>query len=135
MKRIVLSFALLCFVCTVPTGCKTHLATGGVYQGDPVLYNADKVITSSYRILHEFVSWEYKNRAVLPVEVSRAADAVRENASKYTDSAIRLREIYSANPDKSNAGNLTKAVEILQGMLDEATRYMTAGPPKSLSNH
>lgn len=116
-----------------PVACKTTLQPGGPYN-DPVLYNADKTITSSYRILHSFVKWEYDNRAVLPVEVSRAADAVRDNAEKWITSAINLREAYALAPNKESKNNLEKTLDVLQSVLQEAAKYMADNQTRTNPN-
>ena len=106
-------------------GCSgLRLEEGGAYQGDEVLYTADKTIVNSYKLLDSFVTWEHQNRAVLPAEVSRAADQVREKASTWTDSAIALREAYALNPNSENRSALERAVSILQAALAEAAKYM-----------
>lgn len=107
------------------TGCQSNkLAEPGPYKGDEILYAADKTITSSYRILHSFVKWEYTHRALLPPEVSHAADAVRGNASRWIDSAIALREAYAVSPTAENRNSLEKTISILEAALTEAAKYM-----------
>lgn len=133
MKKI-LNTVLLFTLVAVFTGCGT-LAPDGPYKGDKVLYSADQIIVSSQRSLQRFVTWEMQNRAILPVEVSRAADSVRENAKQWIQSAINLREAYAANPNRDNENNLTKSLDILQTVLNEiAIHMMSARPPQPINN-
>jgi hypothetical protein len=137
-NNVVISAVILAMTALIglaPVGCQTSLDPAGDYKGDTILYNADKVIASSYRILHSFVKWEYQYRATLPVEVSRAADAIRDNAEAWTQSAINLREAYAANPTKDAKANLTKSLDVLQAALNEASKYMvqfqSVAPPSA----
>lgn len=132
--QILQTFALCALLGAGGTGCATKLASDGVYQGDAVLYNADKTIVNVHELLHSFVTWEYKNRAVLPVEVSKAADAVRASAQKYVQSAINLREAYASNPTKETGDKLQQTLDFLQSLLHEAVRYMADpnAPPSPL---
>lgn len=133
MKKILNAVLILTLVATF-TGCGT-LAPDGPYKSDKVLYGADQVIVSSQRSLQRYVSWEMQNRAVLPVEVSRAADSVRENAKQWIQSAINLREAYAANPNKDNENNLVRSLDILQTVLNEIAIHMMASrPPQPINN-
>jgi hypothetical protein len=134
-------FALILVVAAMGFGgCATRLAPDGPYNGDQILFNADKTITSSYRILHSFVKWEHQHRAVLPVEVTKAADAVRANAEKWTQSVINLREAYALIPNKENRSALLNAVDVLDQVLLEVTKHMqdwdgrVTNPPSPISN-
>lgn len=111
-------------------GCGT-LDPSGVYNKDLTLYRADAVITSSYSVLHEFVLFEYQNRALLASqpEVKQAADNVRLHARDWISSAIDLREAYAANPTSDNQSKLKAAIAILSTALTEATKYLNAGTP------
>lgn len=142
MKRLtqivgLIGFALLCFV--GPIGCgKTTLAPAGVYQGDKVLYNAEKTITTSYKLFDSFVSWELQYRSILPVEVSRAADTIRINGKKWITSAGNLRDAYAANPTAANRDNLALSLDLIDAALVEAATYMARNsgqaPNKGLVN-
>ena len=124
--RGALGSLLLLAMLMVHTGCQsTRLQEGGAYN-DPVLFNADRTITGSYRILDSFLKWEHTNRPLLPPEVTQAADHVRENARQWTQSAINLREAYAANPTEETRSRLDQALTLLQAALNEALRYMAA---------
>ena len=110
---------------TGPVGCNATLDPAGVYQGDNILYNAEKATTTAYKTFDAFLKWEHQHRAILPVEVSRAADVVRLNAKKWIDSAIALRDAYATNPTPENRKKLDTALSILDAALAEAARYMT----------
>ena len=107
------------------SGCKTTLDPAGVYQGDQMLYLAEKAVTTAYGTFHDYVSWELKYRALLPVEVSRSADFVRLNAKKWTDSASALRDAYVANPTKDTRDNLGSVLSLIDAALSEAAKYQT----------
>lgn len=140
MKRFTQSIGLLviaAFCLCVPAGCnRTTLAPGGTYAGDKALYNADKSITTSYRLFQTFLKWETQYRAVLPVEVSRGADTVRLNAKKWIQTASALRDAYAATPTPQNKDKLQLALNIIDTALAEAAKYMadfqTAAPNKGL---
>lgn len=116
------------------TACHRTLAPDGVYQGNMTLYNADKTINSSYKILHSFVLWEYQNRSILPADVSRAADGIRDNAEGLFQSAVNMREAYAKSAAPADASALEQAISVLQQALVEASNYMKAHggtPPTS----
>lgn len=128
MKRFTQTIGLLAlavFCLAVPVGCnRTTLAPGGAYAGDKVLYNADKSITTSYRLFQTFLKWELQFRQVLPVEVSRSADTIRLNAKKWIDSASALRDAYANTPSAENKDKLMLALNIIDTALLEASKYM-----------
>lgn len=101
------------------------LAPGGAYK-DKTLYDADMAITTGYDVLHNFVTWEYQNRAALQTfpAITQAADNVRANARTWISSAIALREAYAANPIKDNADKLQAAIDIIRSAMTEATKYL-----------
>jgi hypothetical protein len=126
MTAAMLSLALLSPV-PLTTGCKsTQLSQTGPYKGDTVLYNADRSINAGYKLAHDFVTWEYNNRNVLPLQVTQAADAVRANARKSLDAALAMRDAYANNPSKENASNLDVALNVLQSGLAEAGKIMAS---------
>lgn len=118
------------------TGCAKRLAEGGAYTtgqagGNPesatdarVLYNADKAIVSSYRILDSFLKWEQTYRSTVPLAVTQAADSIRANAERWIDSAINLRQAYAQNPTGQNRTALEKAITVLEQALAEASKYL-----------
>ena len=118
---ILLAIGLLAF-----GGCKTKLDPAGVYHGDTILYDADKIIVTAHENFVELYRWEKKYREVLPVEVSRAADFCRLNEEKWIRSAIALRETYKSAGTLENKDKLRLALNIVQTSLREAGAYMTA---------
>lgn len=128
MNRFNQIIGLLCLAafCAIgPTGCgKTTLAPAGIYQGDKVLYEADKAITTTYKSFETFLKWETQYRSVLPVEVSRAADTIRLNAKKWIDSAGNLRDAYAASPTGPNRDKLKLTLDLIDTAFDEAVKYM-----------
>lgn len=128
MKRfsqIFVLFAVAAICCLGPAGCnRTTLAPAGVYQGDKVLYEADKAITTTYRSFDTFLKWELQYRTVLPVAVSRAADTIRINGKKWIDSASALRDTYAAEPNPQNRDKLMLTLNLINTAFDEAVKYM-----------
>ena len=108
------------------SGCGT-LDPGGPYQGDKFLYNADGVISSSYELLHAFVTWEAKERANLTgtPEVTTYADYVRANAKGWVQSAIAVRDAYAADPGKDPV-DLQRALAVLRESAAQAAKYLLA---------
>jgi hypothetical protein len=118
------------------SGCnKTTLDPAGVYQGDKILYTAEKTITTSYQTFDSFLKWETAYRQLLPVEVSRAADVIRLNAKKWIESASTLRDTYVAQPTGPNRDKLNETLNLIESALLEASKYMTdfkaVAPPKT----
>jgi hypothetical protein len=109
----------------VLSGCR-NIDPAGVYRGDKVLYNADKTIVDSYDILHAFVTFEFENREALKAtpDVANAADQIRLNAQKWTDSAIALRDAYVASPTPENRSKLEDGVRVLRQAMTQAQNYM-----------
>ena len=115
---------------TLLSACGT-LAPGGAYQ-DITLYRADAVITTAYTTLHQFVTFEYENRAALAAvspAIKTSADNVRAHARDWIASAIALRDSYAANPMTDTQSKLNAAVAILSTAMTEATKYLNAGVP------
>lgn len=127
-KRWLASVLLVCafLVAAGPVGCgRTTLSEGGVYQQDKFLYNAEKTIVTAYKSFDAFVKWEETYRAVLPVEVSRAADAIRVNAKRWIDTAHSFRDVYVQNPTAENRDKLNLTLDLIDTALAEATKYLT----------
>jgi hypothetical protein len=124
--RMIACTIVLMSIALLSSGCgSTRLAKEGVYKGDDVLFRAEQATVQGAKVLHSFVKWERTHRAILPVEVSRAADHVRDNAERWVDSAIALRDAYVGNPNEENRNRLQQALTLLEAALAEATRYMT----------
>ena len=126
---------LLVAVALTFSACATSLAPSGAYT-DKTLYDADPVISTSYSVLHSFVTFEYTNRATLQaanpttaVAIKAAADNVRLNSRAWIASAMALRDAYKANPTTDGASKLTAAIAILQTALSQATQYLVQTEP------
>jgi hypothetical protein len=104
-------------IISIPMGCKTSLAPGGVYKGDTFLFNADLTIGDSGKALDEFVTWEMQNRSRLTNKlhaVTVAADAIRINAPMWFTNAVTARNTYSnAVALARGAGTITTASNAL----------------------
>lgn len=121
-----LVLGLLSLALMANAGCTNRIAADGPYQGDQVLYQADRTIVGAYDLLHTFVKWEFEHRHALTKfpEVTRAADHVRQNAERWITSATALRDAYKANPTDENRAALSHALDVLQAALNEASRYL-----------
>src|SRR5688500_11085239 len=97
--RVGLALMMLALFAFGPVGCNsTRLDPSGVYQGDKFLYEAERAIIAAHDTFREFLKWELQFRAVLPPEVSRAADHVRSNERQWIGTANALRDAYVSAP-------------------------------------
>ena len=124
MKKCLLLLGALCLLAT--SGCQHALAPTGVYQGDAALYQSELAITTSYEVIHTFVTWEHDNRAALAKwpEIKRAADTMRAGAKQWVTSAHALHDAYRTDPSAPNKAALTKALDLLRTALTQAAGYM-----------
>jgi hypothetical protein len=107
------------------TGCgKRTLAPDGAYKGNMGLYVQDDAISTANSGLHQFLTWEYQNRLLVPVEVSQFADKVRNNRFQWNQTALRLRDAYALSPTDANQSAFKAALNELQQALIEATVIM-----------
>lgn len=138
MKNSGLVILMMLAILLPSAGCKTTLAPEGVYQGDTVLYNAENAIATAHDTFVEFYKWEQQFRAVLPVEVSRAADFMRLNEKKWITTANAFHDAYVATPTPENKDKLELSINLLQTALREAAAYMLAAqqvaPNQGLKN-
>lgn len=119
----ILALALCVGLFTGVTGCR-NLDPAGVYHGDTLLADADQAINDSYDIVELFVSTEFQNRAVVPLAVTQAADAVRANYPKALRGAFAARKAYVANPTDGTAiSGLKTATSILKAVLAQAQQF------------
>lgn len=131
--RKFLSLLLIGLSLVFMTGCPpTQLETGGVYQGQVGVYNAERTIVTSYTIMDNFLRWEYENRAVFASipEIKVAADHIRANGRTWIRTAIALTETYKANPTDENRSALEASLNIIDVALMEAAKYMATQPPQ-----
>lgn len=124
-NRIFKSLILVFSIVALSVGCSS-LAPNGAYQGDLLLYQADNAITTGYNAMHEFVKWEYENRATLErwPEIKQAANVIRANGKAWLYSAIACRDTYVASPNDTTRDQLRKALAVINTALLEANRYM-----------
>jgi hypothetical protein len=128
LQKLMTSLLLVCaFMCVAATGCnKTTLAPDGIYQGDKTLYQAENAINTAHENFVEFYRWEKQYRDILPVEVSRAADYMRQNEQQWIGTANALHDAYEKTPTAENKDKLALSVNLLQTALHEAAAYMVA---------
>lgn len=107
-------------------GCQ-KVDRNGVYGADPVLYHADKTITTGYDALRAFLKWELHNRETLKQfpEIGESSDFVRANIQDWIQSAKRLREAYSRNPTEDTRAALQRSLDVISTALLEAHRFRT----------
>lgn len=129
---VVLTVAMLGVGLTA--GCKTHLAEGGVYQGDTFLYQAENTINTAHDTFRDFLVWEKQYRDILPVEVSRAADQIRMNEQKWIASANALHDAYVRTPTAENKDKLALTLNLIQAAFHESLAYMVANKSKAPNN-
>lgn len=120
---VALGFLLMSWL----TGCQRTLETGGVYQGDKVLYEADKLISTSHDLMQEFINWEKNHRAVLAQypQIRQLADKMFTEGPPAFASAVALRDLYAGDPNVENRDKLQLAIDLLRGLTREATKWMT----------
>lgn len=130
MKNIY-SYGILAFLALLltigPSGCsKTTLAPGGAYS-DVTVYQADKTINSAYDIMHDFVAWERKHRAVLAAypDIGKSAQHIRDNARSYQESAQAMLDAYKKDPSAGNKSALQTSLTMLQAALVESQKYLS----------
>jgi len=107
-------------------GC-APLDPAGVYRGDQLLHKSELVTTTSYEVIHTYVTWEKDNRPALAAypEIKQSADVMRANARQWFATANALHDAYAANPTSDNGAALTTALAVLQTALNEAVKYMS----------
>ncbi len=116
-------------------GCANrNLDPTGVYQGDRVLYESENAINTFHKSVVDFLVWEKDFRAVLPVEVSRAADFLRINEPKLLNTAHALHDAYVRTPTVENKDKLQLTINILRSALSEAAVYMTSNKKVAPNN-
>lgn len=124
------TFAALLLCVFALSSCAT-LDKSGVYAGDDVLYQTELTTTTSYELIHSYVTWEKANRATLAKwpEIKQSADAMRQGAPQWFATAYALRDAYAADPTDANRAALERSLNVLRTALNEAVKYMaqTAG--------
>jgi hypothetical protein len=90
-----------------------------VAQGqDAALVNAERIHASSLGVYKEIITWETQNRAVLPVEVSRAVDKTRREFPKAWREANAILKDYRANRgDPTNVNRIAAALAAAQSSM------------------
>lgn len=142
MKRFIQILFLLPLLFVVPltqTACnKTTLDPQGVYAqpgaGGVVVYDLDLSIATSKNVIEGFLTWEKANRALIEPkypQIRGYADQLRQNAPKWLQSAVALRDAYAANPTSANKTAFDTAMAVLDAAVTQAQAYLaTAVKPK-----
>jgi hypothetical protein len=123
----------------VETGCKQTLAPGGAYsqvdsngvaQPQAGLYTADLGINSAKDIIHGFLRWELSNRPLVQKQwpdVTTYAIKLSNDAPKWLQSAVSLRDAYKANPTAENKSAFDAVMAVLEQAVTEAQKYWAQG--------
>ena len=130
MKKLLLIIPAL--VALLSPGCY-RLQPAPIAEGsDPVVVNAERAQRSSLDVFRIVTAWEYRNRLVLPPEVSRAIDTYRQEfPAAWNESRIALKQyksIAGANPSALNsitAALLTAQTSLLKLKQTASTNEVT----------
>jgi hypothetical protein len=134
------SLLLIAACLSVPvleTGCKHTLASNGVYAESNTnaaqanaLYTTDVSINASKTVIQGFLRWEKDNRALVQAQwpdVTTYAIKLSNDAPKWLQSAVRLRDAYTANPTAANKTAFDAAMDVLNQAVTEAQKYLAQG--------
>jgi hypothetical protein len=126
------------------TGCKTKLAPGGAYSqvdtngvSQPLsgLYSTDVSIDASKRVIQSFLQWEQANRPLVQAQwpgVTSYAIKLSNDAPKWLQSAVALRDAYASNPSAANKSAFDAAMDVLNQAVTEAQKYLAQGAKAKL---
>lgn len=137
MKRInrfnltVLAVFTILLTSILINGCATRLDPAGPYQGDTLLYWADKTTVTAYDGLHSLVTIEYQNRTNFPgAALHKYADFVRQNAPNWFAAEWKARAAYvAATNDPAAAQAFTVAVAVIGDQLTNSATVIHAVLP------
>lgn len=129
MKYFLILFLL---VGLVSGGCVSKIDSGGAYQSDAILFNAENNIVNTYKIFDSFVTFEYNNRVALSStpQVKQFADHLRVNAPKWKHSFQTLDAVYKTNPSVENRKQLVEVLTLIQVALTETATYFSTATLK-----
>lgn len=113
---------------TLLTGC-ARLSPEGPYKGDNFLYNSDRFIDTTYKVVDEFLKWELANRTTLDKEITKSANILRANMPTTYEIIFSLRKIYLLDPTNENKQNFTKALEELRKALTIVNKHYQSQLP------
>jgi hypothetical protein len=106
------------------SGC-TAIAPGN----DPVVVEAERVLSSSLDIVDTFVHLEFNQRtelAALSPDIHTYAEVLRKQFSGWLDSAKAMIRTYKANRSPENKANLQTAIAVLNQAALQAQKYLSA---------
>lgn len=108
-------------------GCGT-LDKSGPYAGDKILYVADQTEVTAYNVVHEFVLFEYNNRAALAghPEIKAAADDIRANAPQWFARYDQARTLYVTVNTPENLARFNAALDQIKAAVTKATSFLFA---------
>jgi hypothetical protein len=110
------------------TGCKTRLAPG-VAQPNVPLYNTDLSIVTTKNVIQNFLQWEQTNRPLIQPkypEITKYAIQLSNDAPRWLQSAVALRDAYNSNPTAANKSAFDTAMSVLTAAMGEAQKYFAA---------
>ena len=134
MTRKTTLLAITAILALALAGCGT-LASGGAYNGDKVLYQADSTVWTAYQAIDASLKWESVNYRSLSPQLQAAANAVRAQAPKAFSSYAALRATYLANKNTANQNSLQGAVNDLIALANTAAQWLpgTSAPATATS--
>lgn len=123
MKKLI--FCLSLFIAIGLSGCGT-LDKSGAYNGDKILYVADQTDVTAYNVIHQFVLFEYENRALLAShpEIKSAADEIRKNAPDWFAKYDQARSLYVTVNTPDNLARFQVAIQVLKDGVAKATDFL-----------
>lgn len=113
--KFITLIVLLAFTVPTFTGCAVFGSIKGapIEAGhDPIVVHAERLQNSSLDVFKHVTKWEYDNRNVLPVEVSRAIDKYRVEFPPAWKESRKILADY-----KANRGTGTNDIERLNAVL------------------
>lgn len=86
---------------------------------DAIVVNAERAQVSSLEAYRVITEWEFNNRAILPVEVSRAVDQYREHFPDAWRESRKVLDDYKAKrgPNKDQVTRISAALSAAQSSL------------------
>ena len=133
----------ICSILTISAfifGCATtsSLQSGGVYSGDPFIYNADNTILTTYNILDAFLIFETQNEQFIKTNepaIFSAANIIRQNAPAALSDISKARQFYLTYSKNTNTVlvaqaqvGLTSAISELQNQTTNVSPTVTSTP-------
>lgn len=127
LTSFLLCVFLLCFslgpVLLTP-GCSNF---GKVAEGqDAVVVNAERVAKLAFTTVDGFLRWEHASRALVPSDITKAADQLRGSFPQAFTAFREVTKAYKLNRSPENKANLGTAMALVEKALQIATGLLPA---------